>query len=97
MRIIGKDILDEYGKRHTDAKGQLEAWCEHAKRSNWMNPLDIKAECPKASIIPNNRVVFNIRGNDYRLVVTINYKVGIINIRWVGTHLDYDKINAARI
>ncbi len=97
MQIIGKDILDDYGKRHLDAKAQLEAWCEYAKRSSWTNPADIKAVHPKASIIPNNRVVFNIRGNSYRLVVKINYKMGFVNIRWVGTHREYDKINSAKI
>jgi len=97
MRIIGKDILDEYGKRHADAKGRLEAWCEHVERSNWTRPQDIKAEHPRASIIPNNRAVFNIKGNYYRLVVEIAYKVGIVRIRWVGTHPEYDKIDAARI
>ena len=97
MRIIARRTLRTYWHQHADAEQPLRAWYAEAKRADWKSPGDIKARYASASIIANNRVVFNIGGNKYRLVVAIRYDFGIIYIRFVGTHAQYDKIDAATI
>ncbi len=97
MRIIKKSTLIEYYKQHAETKIDLEAWHAIALRSNWKTPNDVKRTFAKASIIGDNRVVFNIGGNSYRLIVKIEYKIGWIYIRFIGTHNEYDKINAEEI
>lgn len=82
---------------HTDCEDQLKSWFDEAEKSNWNSPHDIKTDFPSASILPSNRVVFNIKGNSYRLIVRINYKVGVVWIRFIGTHKEYDRINAEEI
>jgi len=97
VRVISKSTLRDFWIMHKDSEGQLKSWYAEAERSNWISTNDIKAEYPTASILQGNRVVFNIKGNSYRLVVKINYKVGVIWIRFIGTHGEYDKINAETI
>ncbi len=97
MRIISRKILREFWAKHADAQQALQAWYHDAKRARWKTPADIKKVYRNASIVANNRVVFNIKGNDYRLVVAIQYQTGIAYIRFVGTHNEYDKIDAATI
>jgi mRNA interferase HigB len=97
MRIIAKRPLREFWETHGDAEQPLKAWYHDAKAADWKSPNDIKQVYANASILANNRVVFNIRGNHYRVVVLINYEFGIIYIRFVGTHTEYDRINAATI
>lgn len=97
MRVIAKSTLRDFWLVHTDCQEQLKSWFDEAERSNWNSPKDIKKDFPSASILPNSRVVFNIKGNSYRLIVRINYKFGIIWIRFVGTHRAYDKIDAENI
>jgi mRNA interferase HigB len=97
MRIISRKTLLEFWNQHTDAEEPLRAWHIRGKKASWKTPADIKVDYANASIIANNRVVFNIRGNHYRLVVAIDYQYGIIYIRFVGTHKDYDKIDATTI
>ncbi len=97
MRIIAKKTLREFWETHADAQMALEAWYDDTKRATWRSPADIKAVYANASILPNNRVVFNIKGNTYRLVVAINYAFGIVYIRFIGHHRAYDKINATTI
>jgi mRNA interferase HigB len=75
----------------------LKAWFNEAEKANWESPAEIKLDYPSASVLPDNRVVFNIKGNTYRLVVKINYKFGLVWIRFIGTHAGYDKINAVTI
>jgi mRNA interferase HigB len=75
----------------------LKAWFNEAEKANWESPAEIKLDYPSASVLPDNRVVFNIKGNTYRLVVKINYKFGLVWIRFIGTHAGYDKINAGTI
>jgi mRNA interferase HigB len=75
----------------------LRAWYDNAKRAVWVSPSDIKTAYRHASILPNNRVVFNIKGNDYRLVVAVDYAYSIIYVRFVGTHAAYDGIDATTI
>jgi mRNA interferase HigB len=97
VRIISRKKLREFWEKHPDAEQALEAWYHDAKPAVWKTPMDIKAVYRNASIVANNRVVFNIKGNDYRLVVAIQYQHGMIYIRFVGTHKEYDKIDAATI
>ncbi|MBS3756940.1 MAG: type II toxin-antitoxin system HigB family toxin [Desulfobacterales bacterium] len=99
MRIIKKKTLIEFYdlKGHQDAKAPLEAWYYEAKNARWETPADIKAHFASASILKNNRVVFNIGGNKYRLVVKINYSAEIVFIRFIGTHEEYDRINAEEV
>ena len=93
MRVIRRDILDKCRKKHAEARDQLEAWLEDAQRANWQNPLHVKEICANARTIPDNRIVFNIKGKKYRLVVKVNYQAGIAQIRWAGTHAEYDRID----
>jgi mRNA interferase HigB len=97
VRVIAKSTLREFWNRHTDSEEQLKSWFNEAEKSSWSSPVDIKRDYPSASILIDNRVVFNIKGNSYRLIVKINYKVGLVWIRFVGTHNEYDKINAETI
>ena len=97
MHIISRKALREFWKRHPDARQALQAWYADAKRATWKTPVDIKNVYRNASTIANNRVVFNIKGNRYRLVVAINYEHGIVYIRFVGTHQEYARIDAATI
>ncbi|MBI9067733.1 MAG: type II toxin-antitoxin system HigB family toxin [Salinivirgaceae bacterium] len=97
MRVIAKKILKEFWEKHNDAEEQLKTWFKEASKAKWKTPADIKSEYAKASILKQNRVVFNICGNKYRLIVEINYIRQWIFIRFIGTHTDYDKINAEKI
>ena len=99
MHVISRRPLKEFGKRPDcrDAKGPLDAWWHEAEKADWNSPADIKQQYGTASILKDNRVVFNIGGNKYRLVVEINYSVKIVYIRFIGTHKEYDRINAEEI
>ncbi len=97
MRIIAKKILREFWERHADAEQALKAWYYDVKHADWKNPDDIRKTYATASILANNRVVFNIRRNNYRFVVDINYDFGIVYIRFIGAHQEYDQIDAERI
>jgi len=83
--------------KHPAAALPLQVWYKDTNQATWQTPNDVKAQHGNASIVGNNRVVFNIKGNDFRLIVAINYAAGIVFIRFIGTHAQYDKINAATI
>jgi mRNA interferase HigB len=97
MHIIFRRTLIEYWHAHPDAERPLRAWFTDAKKATWKSPEDIKQRYANASILPHNRVVFNIKGNTYRLVVIVEYSQGKIFIRFVGSHAEYDKIDATTI
>ncbi len=97
MRIIATKTLSQYWKQFPIAKQSLLAWYEVAEESEWETPNDLKTQYKNASILSNKRVVFNIHGNSYRLIVDIEYRLKIIFIVWFGTHRGYDKINAKTI
>lgn len=97
MRVIAIKILRDFWALHTDCEQQLKAWYKEAEKAAWNSPADIKKEYPGASILQDNRVVFNIKGNNYRLIVKINYNHKMVWIRFIGTHAEYDKINANTI
>lgn len=97
MRIIALKTLRLFWEQHPDTQQALQAWYRDAKRATWNTPADIRNVYRNASTVGNNRVVFNIRGDQYRLVVAITYTAGIIYIRFIGTHQAYDKIDVATI
>jgi mRNA interferase HigB len=97
MRIIAKRTLREFWSRHPDAEEPLLAWYREAELEDWDTPAKVKAKYRSASIVGGNRAVFNIKGNDYRLVVKINYPHRVIYIRFVGTHAEYDAINVEEV
>ncbi|WP_419535693.1 type II toxin-antitoxin system HigB family toxin [Endozoicomonas sp.] len=92
MKVIGKDKLDKFSKKHADAKPALDAWCHEVYDKDWKTTHDIKEHYNSADFIPNNRVIFNIKGNHYRLVVKVHYRNGIAAVEWVGTHAEYSKM-----
>ena len=97
MRIVSRAKLKEFAALHPDAKGQLDAWWAEAKRAKWQTPSEIKDKYGSASILKDGRVVFNICGNKYRLVVWFRLDQGVGLIRFIGTHKEYDKINAEEV
>lgn len=97
MRIIAVRTLREFWRRHPDAEVPLRAWYAVARRAVWSRPAEIKADYRSASVIAGNRVVFNIKGNDYRLVLAVHYNRGLMFVRFIGTHREYDRIDAAEI
>jgi mRNA interferase HigB len=97
LRVIAKKILRDFWIEHADCEHQLKAWFQETSKAEWKNLNEIKRKYPSASILNNNRVVFNIKGNNYRLIVRINFDYQMVWIRYIGTHADYDKINAAEI
>jgi mRNA interferase HigB len=97
VRIIAIKALRDFWQKHNAAEQPLKAWYAEAKQAKWKKPSDITLFYRTASVLSKNRIVFNIKGNDYRLVTTINYDFGIVYIRFVGTHKEYDKINAEEI
>ena len=97
MRIIARRTLRAFWERHADAEQPLKAWFKEAEHANWVMPTDIKEKYASASILKNSRVVFNIGGNKFRLVVKIHFNTGVVYIRFVGTHAEYDQIDAETI
>lgn len=85
------------GSKNPDAEQPLRAWHDEARRANWMQPSDIKEQYRNASILKNRRVVFNIKGNDYRLVVALAYNTGLVFVKFIGSHKAYDAINAETV
>jgi mRNA interferase HigB len=99
MRVVAKSTLVKFWARaeSADSKGALQSWFDEASKANWLTPQDIKSQYRNASICGNNRVVFNISGNKYRLVVEMQYRAGIVWVRFVGTHAQYDQINVENV
>ena len=97
MRIIARPKLIQFSQQFPDAKAQLDAWWAEAKKAEWSKPTDITAQYGNASILKGGRVVFNICGNKYRLIVKFDYEKGIGFVRFLGTHDQYNKINAEEV
>ncbi len=96
-RIIAKRTIREFWEKYPDSKDYLETWYDTVRGAKWSNPNEIKEFYATVSILKNSRVVFNIKGNDYRLVAKINYDKQWVFIRFIGTHNDYDKIDLDKI
>lgn len=99
MRIISRKTLRLFWEKpqYADAEQALKAWFREATNADWATPSEIKAVFRTASIVANNRVVFNICGNKYRLIVRVNYSYRVLYIRFVGTHAQYDRINVEEV
>ena len=97
MLVFSRGTLQDFWVRHSDAEDALDEWYRVACQAQWQTPAEVRARYPKASIVGNNRAVFRIKGNAYRLVVYIDYREGEVHIRFVGTHAQYNRINAAEV
>ena len=103
MIVIGAAVVEKYfadraGHRGIKAaRSQYDAWLDIVVRAEWRNPEDVKASYPKASILKTSRVVFNIKGNDFRLVAALQYRAGAVAIRFFGAHSEYDRIDAENV
>jgi mRNA interferase HigB len=103
MPIIARRTLKEFVRRRSGSKDQpalkaaLDAWFDEVRKARWTNAADVKRRYATASIVSSDRVVFNIKGNDYRLVVAVDFEKGIVWIKWIGTHKDYDKIDVREV
>ncbi|HMQ00911.1 MAG TPA: type II toxin-antitoxin system HigB family toxin [Cyclobacteriaceae bacterium] len=97
MRIIAVQTLKYYIKKYPDAEQAILSWYDEAETTDWSSPNELKSQYKNASILNNKRVVFNIHGNSYRLIVDIEYRLKIVFIVWFGTHKQYDKIDAKKI
>ena len=97
MRVIAKKTLRDFWEKHADCEEQLKSWYRETEKSNWLSINELKNAYPSASILKDNRIVFNIKGNDYRLIVKFNFEYQLAWIRFIGTHAEYDKINANEI
>lgn len=91
MKIIGKDVLDELKKSHADVRSQVDSWFAEVEAVDWSTSSDIKQRYASASFLSGNRVVFNLKGNRYRLLVTVAYKTKIVLVKKAGTHEEYMK------
>ncbi len=94
MRIISRRTLREFWNKHANSQEQLKAWYRECEKASWKNSNELKVDFPSASLLKSQKVVFNIKGNTYRLIVKINFEFQIIWILFLGTHAEYDKINA---
>jgi mRNA interferase HigB len=99
MRIISRKTLRQFWEKpeYADAEQTLKAWFREASNADWTSPAAVKAAFGAASIVANNRVVFNIGGNKYRLVVRVNYPYRVMYVRFIGTHMQYNRINVEEV
>ena len=99
MHIVALKNLESFWKlpHRKDSEGAHKAWLAETRLAQWNSPQDIKKQYAHASIIANNRVVFNIKGNDYRLIVAVAYKMKYVYVKFIGTHAEYDKVDAASV
>ncbi len=97
MHIISRKPLREFSEKHPPAKTPLDTWFAEVNRAKWSSFADIRGAYGSADVVAGNRVIFNIGGNKYRLVVKVAYKCGKVFVRFVGTHAEYDKIDAKTI
>ena len=97
MNVISHKKLREFYETHTDSKSYLTVWFKTVRKASWKNFNELKADYHMADIIADNRVIFNIKGNHYRLIIRINFEHQRVMIKWIGTHADYDRIDARTI
>lgn len=98
MRVISRRALREFWQKHRDAEQPLKAWFDEVRVADWKTPAaEVKAQYRTASLVGGNRIVFNICGNKYRLVVVVRYRIQVVYVRFVGTHREYDRINVKEV
>jgi mRNA interferase HigB len=91
MKVLGRGKLLEFSQKHANVKKALDAWFDEAEKSEWATSHDIKNRYSSADFLAGNKVIFNIKGNHYRLVVKVRYQNGIVVVEWIGTHSEYNK------
>ena len=91
MRLVGKQLLNDFARLHADIRGPLSAWILEVEEADWSGPADIKARYPSASFLSDNRVIFNMKGNTYRIETKVSYEIKVVLIKRVGTHAEYSK------
>ena len=96
MKVVRRDRLRAFGEKHADTRSWIEGWLSDVELSNWATPNDVKNRYASASFLASNIVIFNLKGNRYRLETVIAYKTKIVMIQWIGTHAEYDKRNDQR-
>lgn len=94
MRVISVAPLKEFWEKHNQAEQPLKAWLDDVKKASWQTTHDIKTRYPSADFVANNRVIFNIKGNDYRLIAAVAFRFQAVYIKFVGTHAEYNRIDA---
>lgn len=97
MKLIAVKYLRDFWERFPAAEQHIKAWIDEVKKTNWQQPTNIKTQYRNASILKSRRVIFNVKGNDYRLVVAVAYRFGAVYIKFVGTHEQYDAIDAETV
>jgi len=97
MKIWNKEILDQYASKHADIANALQRWVDFVERIDWKSHVELKSDFPTADYVGNNRYVFNIKGNNYRIVTIVIFISGILKVRFIGTHAEYNKINSETI
>ena len=97
MIITNKDILEKYSRKHVIVRSPVEKWIADVTTAQWTSLNDLRISFPSADYVGNGRIVFNIKGNDYRLIVIVLYVINVVEIRWIGTHAEYDKIKDCSI
>lgn len=96
MRIADRQVLDEFCRRHADARGWIENWLADVGTATWRTPADVRGSYATASFLAGGVVIFNVKGNSYRLETVIAYRVGVVIVSWAGTHASYDARNRKR-
>jgi mRNA interferase HigB len=96
MRIVGREGLDRFCSKHADARKWIASWLQEVEASTWATPQAIKDRYVNASFLEGNTVIFNVKGNQYRMEVLVAYRTGIVSVKWVGTHAEYDERNTKR-
>jgi mRNA interferase HigB len=96
LKVVGRSILAAFCSRHADARAWVQSWLAEVEVSNWTHPQQIKARFASASFLSDNRVIFNVKGNRYRLEAVIAFRAGIVIVEWAGTHADYDARSSRR-
>ncbi|RJR28106.1 type II toxin-antitoxin system HigB family toxin [Candidatus Microgenomates bacterium] len=91
MKLVGVKILHDYQKKHADLVSQLDSWVQETKDAMWIKPLDVKKRYASADFLKNNHVVINLKGNKYRLLFRVNYELGIVAVKKIGTHSEYNR------
>jgi mRNA interferase HigB len=97
MRVISRKALRVFWETHPDARPVLQAWYADVRQAHWKSPTDLKSVYRNASFVANNRIIFNVKGGKYRLIVAVHYRSQIVYIRFVGTHQQYDQVDAASV
>jgi mRNA interferase HigB len=96
MRVAGRQILDAFCRKHADARSWIENWLADVGSATWSNPSDIRGSYSAASFLAGGVVIFNVKGNSYRLETVISFRTGVVVVNWAGTHAAYDARNRKR-